>query len=280
LARVGLGLGGNSLILKFSREAETEADLLGSHLMSEAGYNPIEMARFFEKLAANGSQGLQFFSDHPSPENRERAIEEEIRGLPQRDYKSQVGDFARARTSASLILAGGAPARAPAALPPFVPSAWDAFQGPRYSLSYPREWAAESDGTASGLRIAPPNAVVPGSNGSVRIISGATVGYFSPSFGGNDLGAATLELVAFLHNDSPALQQTSTSPRDVRLNGAAGLLTTLVNRSPQSGAEADVLFTMLRPQGVFYVLCLAPQPDFPRFQQVFQQLLSSIRFNE
>jgi hypothetical protein len=121
---------------------------------------------------------------------------------------------------------------------------------------------------------------MPGTNGSVRIISGATVGYFSPSFGGNDLGAATLELVAFLHNDSPALQQTSTSPRDVRLNGAAGLLTTLVNRSPQSGAEADVLFTMLRPQGVFYVLCLAPQPDFPRFQQVFQQLLSSIRFNE
>src|SRR5690348_15781401 len=72
MARMGLGLGGNSLILKFSRDAETEADLLGSHLMAEAGYNPIEMARFFEKLAANGSQGLQFFSDHPNPDNRER----------------------------------------------------------------------------------------------------------------------------------------------------------------------------------------------------------------
>src|SRR5690348_16708088 len=68
LSRLGLGLGGNSLILKFSRDAETEADLLGSHLMAEAGYNPIEMARFFEKLAANGSQGLQFFSDHPNPD--------------------------------------------------------------------------------------------------------------------------------------------------------------------------------------------------------------------
>jgi hypothetical protein len=87
-------------------------------------------------------------------------------------------------------------------------------------------------------------------------------------------------LVAFLHGDSPGLQQTSAPPRNVRLNGAEGLLTTLVNRSSKGGAEADVLFTMLRPQGVFYVLCLAPQPDFPRLQQVFQQMLSSVRFHE
>lgn len=280
LARMGLGLGGNSLILKFSRDAETEADLLGSHLMSGAGYNPIEMARFFEKLAANGNQGLQFFSDHPNPDNRERAIEEEIRGLPQHDYTAQVGDFARARTTASLVLAGGAPVRSPVPLPSFVPSAWNTLQGPRYSLSYPREWKPESDGTASGMRIAPQDAIGPGSNGSVRITSGAVVGYFSPSYGRSDLAVGTLELVAFLHNDSPGLQQTSASPRNVRLNGADGLVTTLINRSPQGAIEADVLFTMLRPQGVFYVLCLAPQSDFPRLQQVFQQMLSSVRFNE
>jgi beta-barrel assembly-enhancing protease len=280
LARMGLGLGGNSLILKFSRDAETEADLLGSHLMSEAGHNPIEMARFFEKLAANGNQGLQFFSDHPSPDNRERAIEEEIRGLPQRDYTTQVGDFARARTTAALLLTGGVPARSPVPLSSFAPAAWDAFRGPRYSLAYPREWKAESDGTTSGLRIAPPEAIGPAADGAVRITSGALVGYFSPSFGRNDLSVATLELVAFLHGDSPGLQQTSAPQRNVRLNGAEGLLTTLVNRSSKGGAEADVLFTMLRPQGVFYVLCLAPQPDFPRLQQVFQQMLSSVRFNE
>ena len=280
LARMGLGLGGNSLILKFSRDAETEADLLGSHLMSEGGYNPIEMARFFEKLAANGSQGLQFFSDHPNPDNRERAIEEEIRGLPQRDYTSQIGDFARARTSASLILTGGAPARGLAPTPSFAPAAWDVFQGPRYSLSYPREWKAESDGTTSGLRIAPPDALGSGANGSIRVTAGAVVGYFSSSVGRNDLGAGTLELIAFLHLDRPALQPTAAPQRNVRLNGADGLLTTLVNRSPQGGAEADVLLTVLRPQGVFYVLCVAPQVDFVRLQQVFQQMLISIRFND
>src|SRR4051812_7040622 len=45
-----VGLGANSVVLKFSRDAETEADALGAHLMSEAGYDPIQMAKFFEKL--------------------------------------------------------------------------------------------------------------------------------------------------------------------------------------------------------------------------------------
>src|SRR4051812_45865530 len=59
LAQAGLGLAGNSFILKFSRDAETEADALGSHLMAESGYDPIQMAKFFEKLNASGGQQLQ-----------------------------------------------------------------------------------------------------------------------------------------------------------------------------------------------------------------------------
>src|SRR5246127_3578084 len=52
LAQVGIGLGANSVLLKFSRSAESQADLTGSHIMAEAGYNPMEMARFFEKFSA------------------------------------------------------------------------------------------------------------------------------------------------------------------------------------------------------------------------------------
>ena len=72
-------MGANSFILKFSRDAESEADALGAHLMADAGYNPMEMARFFNKLQSVGRQGnsrlSQFLSDHPNPGNREHAIE-------------------------------------------------------------------------------------------------------------------------------------------------------------------------------------------------------------
>ena len=56
LTQLGIGLGASSVLLKFSRSAESQADLMGSHLMAEAGYNPMEMARFFEKLNAQGGR--------------------------------------------------------------------------------------------------------------------------------------------------------------------------------------------------------------------------------
>jgi predicted Zn-dependent protease len=94
LTKLGIGLGANSVLLKFSRSAESQADLMGSHLMAEAGYNPVEMAHFFEKLnTEGGSHGLQFFSDHPNPDNRERAIEQEVGRLPKQDYRFQTGQF-------------------------------------------------------------------------------------------------------------------------------------------------------------------------------------------
>src|SRR5215470_5748385 len=94
LTQLGIGLGANSVLLKFSRSAESQADLMGSHLMAEAGYNPVEMARFFEKLnAQGGGRTIQFFSDHPNPDNRERAIEAEVQRLPQQDYRFQTGQF-------------------------------------------------------------------------------------------------------------------------------------------------------------------------------------------
>jgi beta-barrel assembly-enhancing protease len=96
LAQVGIGLGANSVLLKFSRTDESQADLMGSHLMAEAGYDPMQLARFFDKLNANGGQQApQFLSDHPNPENREKAIAMEVQRLPVENYTYQTGDFQR-----------------------------------------------------------------------------------------------------------------------------------------------------------------------------------------
>jgi predicted Zn-dependent protease len=102
LAQLGIGLGANSVLLKFSRSAESEADALGTHLMASAGYDPIEMAHLFEKLESQaGSRRPELLSDHPNPGNRIQAIEAEMRTLPQRQYGYQTGDFQRAKAQLS-----------------------------------------------------------------------------------------------------------------------------------------------------------------------------------
>jgi predicted Zn-dependent protease len=104
LAQLGIGLGANSVLLKFSRTAESQADIMGSHLMAEAGYDPIQMAKFFEKLnAEGGSGGLQFLSDHPNPGNREKAIEQEAARLPQQAYGYQTGKFQQMKKAVATI---------------------------------------------------------------------------------------------------------------------------------------------------------------------------------
>src|SRR5882762_2903772 len=104
MAQLGIGLGANSVLLKFSRTAESQADLMGSHLMAESGYSPIEMARFFNKLNAQGGQRApQFLSDHPNPENREKAIEQEIQRLPQQKYGYETGEFQRMKQVVATI---------------------------------------------------------------------------------------------------------------------------------------------------------------------------------
>ncbi len=96
LSKLGIALGANSVLLKYSRTAEQQADLLGAQVMAGAGYNPIEMARFFEKLQGQpGGRGLQFFSDHPNPGNRVQSVESITRYLPKRAYDADTGQFAR-----------------------------------------------------------------------------------------------------------------------------------------------------------------------------------------
>ena len=99
--------GVNLPIMKFSRDAESEADALGAHLMADAGYDPTEMAQFFNKLQSIGSQGnskfAQILSDHPNPGNRERAIEEEARYIHGKNYGYRTGEFERAKEEVARL---------------------------------------------------------------------------------------------------------------------------------------------------------------------------------
>jgi predicted Zn-dependent protease len=77
-SQIGLG----TYFLKYSREYEREADLLGAQLMARAGYDPRHMAQMFRTIQQQGgNRGPEFLSDHPDPGNRHNAIIREASSL-------------------------------------------------------------------------------------------------------------------------------------------------------------------------------------------------------
>lgn len=66
--------------LSYSRSQEREADLGGLDYMVKAGFDPWQMVRSMEMLEAEQkTKQIEFFSTHPSPENRVGYISEAIR---------------------------------------------------------------------------------------------------------------------------------------------------------------------------------------------------------
>jgi predicted Zn-dependent protease len=73
------GLG--TLLLRYSRDFEKQADLLGTQIMARAGYDPRALAHMFETIEretrSSGGSGPQWMSSHPNPGNRTDYINKE-----------------------------------------------------------------------------------------------------------------------------------------------------------------------------------------------------------
>src|SRR6266446_2427112 len=80
-------------LLKYSREYETEADLLGARIMANAGYDPRDLANMFRTIEAQGGGGGGFLSDHPSPANRYARINQEAQYLQIRNRITDNREF-------------------------------------------------------------------------------------------------------------------------------------------------------------------------------------------
>ncbi len=79
LGDVAADLGTQLLSLKFSRDDETEADLVGLELAARGAYDPQASVSLWRKmLAANGSGGPAFLSTHPSGPNRIEELQHNI----------------------------------------------------------------------------------------------------------------------------------------------------------------------------------------------------------
>ena len=97
--RQAVGLALPVSMLKFSRDAEREADMLGLEYQYAAGYDPQEFVKFFEKLKADEKKKqsvfAKAFSTHPMTEDRiKRAQAEIVDYLPAReDYIIDTSEF-------------------------------------------------------------------------------------------------------------------------------------------------------------------------------------------
>jgi len=77
------GLG--TVLMRYSRDFEKQADLMGAQIMARAGYDPRSLAHMFETIQseAQSSRGStpQWLSDHPDPGNRTQYITKEAEQL-------------------------------------------------------------------------------------------------------------------------------------------------------------------------------------------------------
>ena len=78
----GSELGFGTWFLKYGREYERQADLLGAQIMARSGYDPRAMATMFETIERQGgNRGPEWLSSHPNPGNRVEAIHREAQML-------------------------------------------------------------------------------------------------------------------------------------------------------------------------------------------------------
>ncbi len=150
--QMGAGLGSNSLLLKFSRGYEHDADLNGARMMAATGYNPIELANFFEKLqeslgSAGEPEGLQsWLTSHPATGNQ--YFSEDIQFYPKRTYCASAGNFSRVQQTVARI---PPPKPKPATLLTMVqnptsrggvPKGFKDYRANGVSIAYPSAWQA------------------------------------------------------------------------------------------------------------------------------------------
>ena len=106
LGQMGIQMGAQGLMLKYSRSDESQADAVGAMILYKAGYNPQSMADFFKTLESEGGKvSPQWLSDHPNPGNREQAIEKEIRSWSAENYAGDSPAFQNLRQHAMGVKA-------------------------------------------------------------------------------------------------------------------------------------------------------------------------------
>lgn len=289
LAQLGIGFGLNSIFLKYSRDAERQADIMGAQIMYDSGYDPEQMAQFFQTLETKErSRSVDFLSDHPSPGNRVEIVRREEQQLgPLRNEMDDSAAFQRARSVAQQV-SNQAPSRnSPGYMDQptgqhqhatFPSGRFQMLDAGVFRMGYPDNWQVFGQGT-SAVTIAPSNGLVKTQNGP-SLAYGVMISVYEPESGEDsrrDLSGASADLVEQLRQANPGLRVLSGRQR-VTVAGQQGMSITLVNRSPVAGNEVDWLVTTPLADGtLWYAIFVAPEQDFRSLRPTYVQMLDSLQ---
>jgi len=287
------GLG--TWLLKYSREYEKQADLLGAQIMARAGYDPRDLARMFETIQKQGNgTPPQWLSSHPNPGNRSQYIADEANRLRVGAHPDDSG-FARvkqrfttlppAKSMADLARSGsGGGGRTEGSAPtgtvgrdvPAPSSRYREARGGRlFQVRVPANWTAVSENNA--VKFVPENGYGEW-QGQTVLTHGVELGVARAS--SRNLGAATETLVEAFRQGNPEMRVTG-EPVAVRLSNRPGLGTPLAGRSALGGAERIELYTVLLADGnLFYYVTVVPEAQARTYEPAFTRVLQSIRLSD
>ena len=283
------GLG--TLLLRYSRDFEKQADLLGAQIMSRAGYDPRALARMFETIEkeSKGSGGPEWMSSHPNPGNRTAYITKEAAELivaqPADEsrfpsIKKALATLPPAKSTAELARRDGASsgeAQKSVGVPgqPVPPPSLqyrNVSHGGIFQASVPSNWTGLS--SSQSVKYVPPN--------GYGDLKGQTVFTHGVEFcvaraASRDLRTATDAWLNAVRQGNPDMR-VSGEQLVTRISQRTALMTPLANPSPLGGAERITLFTTFLSDGnLFYYLTVAPEVDAPDYDTAFDRVARSIR---
>jgi len=281
------GLG--AYFLKYSREYERQADLLGAQIMARAGYDPREMANMFRIIQQQGGRsGPEWLSSHPNPSNRSEAITREasmlrvqgnantgqfasiqarLRGMPPAYTAEQIArGQARRRTvgtSGSRVVNVEPPSTQFRTYTPVrflrvaVPANWDQFDAGDAVAYAPDGGAFEADGQTA-------------------FTHGVQIGVAQG--GSGDLRRDTEQLLRSFARANPELRVAGDARRD-NVGGRTGITTPLTNISDVTGQREYVSLstTQLADGSLLYIIGVAPQGEARAYDSAFRRVRASLQ---
>ena len=285
-------------LLKFSREYETEADVLGAQIMAGAGYDPRDLANMFRTIEQqSGGGGGGFLSDHPSPKDRFARINREAQMLrvtagtrDTREFnrvQERLRGYQRAPTMAEIQRSGQ---RYPAGentgnYPNNPPSGRVEYPSSRYQgvsifnggvqVSVPNNWRQINEGSSVWFV---PEGGYGQYNGQAVYTHGASFGVAQTN--NRNLQRATEELINNLAQGNNNLRMSGGYQRTT-LGGRTALYSSLSNVNEATGRPENVqlITTQLRNGQILYMVAVAPQNE-RNFTGAFQTIARSVRIND